>query len=385
MIELVTPNIPYDQLRVVVVSDIDSHNPYGSYQRVFSIADALSKHCNVSLIGTECNSSVNMDTYSIGTHSLIKYTNRLAVLLRKINPDIVYAHRNLPGFSVSILRSLSILPKEVRVVFDFHSSAVFEYLHLSRVSLSKWSSTYKIKKNEVVEKFILSQKCNLITVSPRLKLFLREHYHSDTPMHVVPNGAPDKYFNYSKVPRNPYSKMGECSIALLIAPRGFISNNLAVEMAREVAEVLSAAKSNVRIVVIGGGWDNEADYNFEVIGFVDNIIDYIDYADICLLPYPSVAVCGGVRTKAVEYLARKKILISTKEGISGFSELTHMESVIISSDNASEFANTLMMVSNDLEKYKNIGENGFRIAEKKYNYSEIARTIIGILQEKIEQ
>ena len=385
MNKLVSSDFLDERLKVAVVSDIDSCITNGSYQRVFSIAEELSKQCNVSLIGTRINRNESMDTYSTRTNSVIKYTFRLANLLQKIKPAVVYAHRNLPGFSVSILRTLGIIPTEVRVVFDFHSSAVFEYMHLFSHSLSNWSSTYRIKKNEFVEKFILSQMCNVITVSTRLKSFLINHYHTDTPLHVVSNGAPESYFKLPKAQRSPYTNTDKSVIALLIAPKGFISNNRAVEMARKISEVLESQQSNVRIVIAGGGWHKELDSNFEVVGFVDNIMDYIDFADICLLPYPNDAVCGGVRTKAVEYLARKKILLTTKEGISGFSGIEHMESVITCSDSISEFAEAIIMVSNDLEKYRYIGENGFRIAEEKYGYSEIAQTILSIFLSETDQ
>ena len=365
--------------RVAVVSDIDSRQPYGSFQRVTGIARELPRFCDTSLIGVECDGIDQVRTFSLQTRSFLSYTTRLLALIRRTRPDVLYAHRNLPGFSVSVLRSAGLIRRDVQVVFDFHSSAVLEYTSLSGTPFSPSGFSRRIWKNERVEGFILSRGYPVIAASPELRSFLRDHYESEAPIYVIPSGAPDDYFELPRAGHDPYPTSDQSTRALLVAPGGFLSNDLAVQMAREASTILGERASAVRIYVAGGGREIEKAGHFSVLGFVDDILSYIDHADICLLPYPAPAVCGGARTKALEFLARRKVVLSTEQGISGLSGLAEAEAVVVCPDSACGLADALDDFARNPARYASLGESGYAYAREQHRYSTIARRAFGVL------
>jgi glycosyltransferase involved in cell wall biosynthesis len=365
--------------KVAVVSDIDSRQPYGSFQRVTGIAEELQELCSTFLIGVQCTGIYRVQTFSLQTRSFLRYTARLAALIRRIRPDVVYAHRNLPGFSVSVLRSAGLIRRDVRVVFDFHSSAVLEYSSLAATPFSAPGSSRRIWKNERVEGYILSRGQPVIAASSELRSFLRDHYKSEAPMHVIPSGAPDEYFELPTAGHDPYPRSEQGTRALLVAPGGFLSNDLAVRMARDASEILSERSSDVRIYVVGGGREIEQGEHFCILGFVDDILSYVDHADVCLLPYPSSAVCGGARTKVLEFLARRKAVLSTDQGISGLSGLAEAQAVIVCPDSASAVADALEDFARDPSEYSSLGERGYTYASEHHRYSAIAEQVFGVL------
>ena len=75
-------------------------------------------------------------------------------------------------------------------------------------------------------------------------------------------------------------------------------------------------------------------------GFVENIEDYIDASDLMINPILSG---GGVKTKAIDTLARNKIVISTNTGAEGIDPNMCGEKLIIIPDNDwNAFANAIL-------------------------------------------
>jgi glycosyltransferase involved in cell wall biosynthesis len=60
---------------------------------------------------------------------------------------------------------------------------------------------------------------------------------------------------------------------------------------------------------------SEIDNGICVLGFVDNLVDYIMASDICIVPLISG---GGTSLKMLEYMAAGKPIITTNVGCRGF-------------------------------------------------------------------
>jgi glycosyltransferase involved in cell wall biosynthesis len=84
-------------------------------------------------------------------------------------------------------------------------------------------------------------------------------------------------------------------------------------------------------------------------GFVENIEDYIDGADVMINPILSG---GGVKTKAIDTLARNKTVISTNTGAEGIDPNVCGNKLIIIPDNDwIGFANSII---GNIDKHENI-------------------------------
>jgi glycosyltransferase involved in cell wall biosynthesis len=165
-----------------------------------------------------------------------------------------------------------------------------------------------------------------------------------------------------------------------------IANELAVKFTLQVAKRLLELpdSSKIRIVIIGGGWQTEQVElfpNLIYLGHVKDYMAYIDHADICLLPYPQVAVCGGARNKALDYFVREKIVLSTIEGMRGLTEFKPGEHAYYSTDDPVKFANDLLKIINNFDDYRYLGEKARRLVKTEYNWQKSAVKVLSTLKQ----
>jgi glycosyltransferase involved in cell wall biosynthesis len=79
-------------------------------------------------------------------------------------------------------------------------------------------------------------------------------------------------------------------------------------------------------------------------GFQRDLLQWIDHADVCLLPYPEeAALFGGARNKLLEFVARAKRIVTTVEGLRGLSQIDGWDGVTVTSDSPVEFAAAIEM------------------------------------------
>jgi glycosyltransferase involved in cell wall biosynthesis len=203
---------------------------------------------------------------------------------------------------------------------------------------------------------------------------------------VVSNGAPSRYLTAPSSPVNPYPH--GLHFALLVAPKNMLPNELAVEYTLRVAERLQALPNtdDIRIAVAGGGWQSEQIEKFPnlvYLGFAKDILAYIDHADVCVLPYPREAVCGGARNKALDYFAREKIVLSTLEGMRGLTDFKPGEHVFHSSYEPEKFTNDLIEIFCNPEKFRHLGKNARRLVEVDYNWQRSAEKVMTVFRKVI--
>jgi glycosyltransferase involved in cell wall biosynthesis len=167
-----------------------------------------------------------------------------------------------------------------------------------------------------------------------------------------------------------------------------LPNVLAVTFTIQIAERLLVLPhcNDIRIAIAGGGWENEEieKYpNLIYLGFVEDIMAYIDHADICLLPYPQEAVCGGARNKALDYFARQKIVLSTNEGMRGLSEFKSGDQFFLSSYDPDQFAHDLYHIMQNHHGYQQVGVSARRLVETEYNWQKSAQAVLSAFNQII--
>ena len=116
--------------------------------------------------------------------------------------------------------------------------------------------------------------------------------------------------------------------------------------------------------------------NLKYLGFVDDLMAYIDHADVCLLPYPHEAVCGGARNKALDYFSRGRCVLSTEEGLRGLSDFKPGEHVFITGDTPAEYARDLHNLLKNHDPHRGVGENARRLVLADYNWETSASKVL---------
>src|SRR5205807_3028936 len=139
-------------------------------------------------------------------------------------------------------------------------------------------------------------------------------------VYVVPNGVPARTIRQppssSKEWRGRLGLKADEFLVLCSAPQPFGANDLAMDFLAEVRRLARAQGLPARFVVTGR---TSAPDGIMSTGVVEDYLELIDSSDVTLLPYPSSAICGGIRNKCLEFMARGRPVISTPEGMRGLS------------------------------------------------------------------
>jgi len=356
-------------MKILIASNMDSGKPYGNFTRPFYLGQELSKHAEVLQLGYDCSRVYYAPSLSAKSYSVLNYIKFIRRASRDFRPDIIYSQENRPNISSYIF---SHLRGGYRHVFDFHASPAFEY--------KENGFALKRIRAATIEKKLLSSGNAIILASDYLKKTIIREYGeiNNDRWHVVPNGVPSSLLEMGKAVESPYKKI-KGGVALAIAPRNFHSNVESVRFLIEVAKI-SLDKSPLTFVILGGGPELPAPTNVVYAGHVDDIIPYIDYADICLSPYPGHAVCGGARNKVFDFFARKKVVLSTENGVSGIQEAEHLKNVYVSLDDPVIFAKDLANLSRNISMHSNIGDEAFTLVSEKYNWRRSANRLLEVFQ-----
>lgn len=134
-------------------------------------------------------------------------------------------------------------------------------------------------------------------------------------------------------------------ILLFFGPLDYAPNAEAVDfIVQELYPQLNSEKRNIQILICGGGMDEakqallEHKQNIHYLGFVENIEDYVQTADIALVP---LFRGGGVKTKVIEALEWGTTVLTTPIGAEGIARATCKNKLIVLEDKGA-FAETIL-------------------------------------------
>ena len=110
----------------------------------------------------------------------------------------------------------------------------------------------------------------------------------------------------------------------------------------------------------------EKEDDMEILGYVDDIRDYINKAKVFILP---ARLGGGMRGKLLEALSMGKSAVSTSIGIEGYrGDILKAISV---ADNPEDFTDKTIELLNNEELRKNMGYIARKAIEKEYKWESI--------------
>lgn len=115
---------------------------------------------------------------------------------------------------------------------------------------------------------------------------------------------------------------------------------------------------------------------------VPDIASSIRSSDITLLPYATGHhITGGVRLKALEYMACGKPVLSTPEGVEGIDGLTRGKHVIIT-ETSEDMIPLLLEAFKEQRWFDDLAREGRCFVEGHYDWSKVVHPILMRLQEK---
>lgn len=112
--------------RLLIVSTLDSSQPFGAFTRPFYLGQYLTKYFDVFQIGLDCSFVKYAPSISIGSRNLKSYIQAIGKCIDEFCPDIIYAQETLPGLAALISLKLRKGYKPY-LVLDFHTFSAYEY------------------------------------------------------------------------------------------------------------------------------------------------------------------------------------------------------------------------------------------------------------------
>ncbi len=238
--------------------------------------------------------------------------------IKQHNSDIIFLDQPFMGWMIPVLKIFT----RKKVFVRCHN---IEYLRFKSMGKSWWSFMYMYEK-------MVHQLADLVIFLSEVDQKHAQYEFNLNPdkTALIPTGI-----NYQETPEpiknaqeNVKKELGIGSNQQIVLYFGTMNYQPNYEGALYVLDeiyprLLSQLNDNFFILICGKGLPEEIanriidKKQFKYLGFVENLDEYIDAADVLLNPIMSG---GGVKTKALESLGRGKIVVSTYNGALGIDQ-----------------------------------------------------------------
>ncbi len=242
--------------------------------------------------------------------------------------------------------------------------------------IKKWFADFEHRKMSSYEELTWARSDAAFVCSEDDKKYVCEVMPSDE-VFVVPNGV--DVDNYEI--RKGVTKVANSLIYTGLM--GWAPNEDAVcYFAEEIYPLIKKEIPDARFSIVGKGPKERVmalankDRSIHVTGFVDDIQKYMCEADVFVVP---IRIGSGTRLKILEALSLQMTIVSTSIGCEGI-EVTNGENILIK-DSPQGFADAVVDVFKNRDKYKDLGVNGRKLVEKKYSWTKVRQDLSEYLRQ----
>jgi len=311
---------------------------------------------------------------SVWEPAVLKRTREFLALFFKIrlfDPDIIYMHQfNTARWTLAT----RVMPLR-KFVFDAHTSVYFE---VSTLALQPQEDIDRIKR---IEGQICHDSDYIICASCETKEILRTTYQlNESKLFVVGNATSiTPVSDSSDTGRSKSGKEFFTCVATLPFD-GFVANEMALQYLFEIAAKVHAQTDKIMFVVLGGGEKPVPPVpNIVYAGYVADLRAEILNADLCLMPYPEKAVCGGARNKFCDFIALGKVVISSPEGMRGMQVLEDGENCLVAIDK-NDFAEKIVRLFQSPGQLQQLGSGVLKVKDM-YSWKDRAKEVNAIFNQ----
>ena len=376
-------------MRLLIVSTLDSDEPFGAYTRPFYLGMYLAQHFKVCQLGLNCSNVNYAAAVSVNHRSLGTYVKAIKEQISSFQPDIIYAQETLPGTAALLACRLG-FQKQPALVFDFHTLSANEYWTRLSTSKDRLQEFKQFVKTYIAQGVLVASGKPVIAAGTPVVQDIQDWYgvQSDR-IHCVKNGVPEDLLTDSNQTEDPFSALRPAKVVVAIAPKTFQfpSNDMSAEMTVDIAKQLEDHTEEIHFVIVGRtAKDVQAQQiprNLSFTGFLpgrQDFVTHLQHADIGLLPFPKEAVAGGARNKALDYLACGNLVVSTPEGIRGLEDFHDQQHLLVAEDDVGAIAHTLLEACRNLATYRQLRDTASQRVRQDYSWKAMADRLADILR-----
>ncbi len=219
-----------------------------------------------------------------------------------------------------------------------------------------------------LENFCLNKADLVITVSEIDKEKIKKIYNiSIDKIIVVPNGVDIRYNNSIDNIKYRYNIRGK--LILFMGKLDYSPNQEAVDIIiNKIMPRVLKEMPDTTFMIIGINPPNIIKEQLIFTGYVEDVKSYIASADVAIAPIISGS---GTRLKILEYMGEGRPVVSTFLGAEGL-EVVDGENILIA-DDFDTFADKIILLLNNSDISRKIGEASKKLMENKYTWEKIGK------------
>ena len=319
-------------------------------------------------------SLLTKDPYNINWLKSSQFADILQSMLQSKDYDLVH------------LDTISLQPyyqyvKHIPSVLDHHN--IESHMLLRRAEneynvLKKWYFKQEGHRLEKIEKQICVEVSLNITCSEVDKQRLQKIV-PDSWIEEVPNGVDINYFK-------PDKTVVQEKRLLFIGTLNWYPNIEAVRfIANELWPALKLAIPEICIDIIGAQPPedivqlSEREAGFNVHGFVDDILPYMNRAAVYVCP---ITDGGGTKLKVLDALSMEKAMVAHEIACEGIN-VKNGENVIFA-QSVNEYVDAIKLLVDDIDKRNAMGLAARKLIEEQYAYKMVGKKLSNLYQQCIE-
>ena len=301
-------------------------------------------------------------------HPLVNFKLWLRTLYVAISEriDLIQAEFTCFGIPTIFVKFLTLIP----VCLVEHNVESFQVPEITNISIKGG----KIVKT--VERFVCSLSDKIIVITEEDKKRLEKSGIHSKKIKIIPHGID---LNLFKTPNGvKIRKEYKLKFPTLVF-HGVYSYKPNYDAVKTIAEKIlpELEKKGIKVKVLAIGDfppDDVKHPNLIFTGVVNDLPDYIDAADIAIVP---IQAGGGMRMKILEYFASKKPVISTRKGAEGIPVKNGKEIILTDIE---EFPKQIVKVMKSKKLREEIAENAFKFVQD-YDWENICKKYIDVYRQ----
>lgn len=297
----------------------------------------------------------------------------------KLNDNALVQLKKVDAIQIQEMLSYHVVEKylkelECKLILDTHNIDYERFLSETNNKglINKYLGKVISKKVKEIEINAVKKMDHILVCSEKEKEYFSS-YIDKRKVSVIPNGVDCKKFIKS-------NSEAESNIILFMGLLSYAPNSQGIKFyIRKIHPKVIKKNPNAQLMILGKGAPKwlvdvaKKDKSINLVGFVDDVREYISQAQVCICPVYSGS---GTRLKILEYMAMGKIVVSTSKGAEGLCIRSDFN--ILIGDTVEMFSDKINDVLSDDKKYLKIGRNAQKFVNKNYDWSNSGNLLISL-------
>ncbi len=254
---------------------------------------------------------------------------------------------------------------------------------LSQDTLNRWVTRFELERTRQFESYLVSRFEQVLVTSEKDRhalVSLNQSHGKKARVTVLPNGVDLSYFQPDE------GRPRETETLVVSGKMSYHANVTMVKyLVNKIMPIVWERKPGVKLWIVGKNLPNEIrelakNPAITITGTVADIRPYLQSATLAVAP---VTYGAGIQNKILEAMACATPVVTTPQAIVALDVQPGRDLLVGGSP--AEISEKILLLLEDPDQRRKIGENGRRLVEKNHNWGVITARLTGIYAESCKK